>query len=60
MGDTAVAVEPRGPRYQNLPDDTVLLPLLGRESCGHPRPYVSTDFGTGALKITPATTQTTF
>ncbi len=54
LGDTAVAVNPEDPRYQNLPDDTVLLPLLGRELPVIRDPYVSTDFGTGALKITPA------
>jgi len=54
LGDTAVAVNPEDPRYQNLPDDTVLLPLIGRELPIIRDPYVSTDFGTGALKITPA------
>ena len=55
LGDTAVAVNPEDPRYVDLPDDTVLLPLLGRELPGHPRPLrVHLDFGTGALKITPA------
>ncbi|MBU2470065.1 MAG: valine--tRNA ligase [Proteobacteria bacterium] len=54
LGDTAVAVNPEDPRYQDLPDDTVLLPLLGRELPIIRDPYVSTDFGTGALKITPA------
>ena len=54
LGDTAVAVNPEDPRYQDLPDDTVLLPLIGRELPIIRDPYVSTDFGTGALKITPA------
>ncbi len=54
LGDTAVAVNPEDPRYAELPDDTVLLPLLGRELPIIRDPYVSTDFGTGALKITPA------
>ena len=54
LGDTAVAVNPEDPRYQNLPDDTVLLPLIGRELPIVRDSYVSTDFGTGALKITPA------
>ncbi|MBV1751631.1 MAG: valine--tRNA ligase, partial [Desulfarculus sp.] len=54
LGDTAVAVNPDDPRYQDLADDTVLLPLIGRELPIIRDPYVSTDFGTGALKITPA------
>ncbi|MEW5911883.1 MAG: valine--tRNA ligase [Thermodesulfobacteriota bacterium] len=54
LGDTAVAVNPDDPRYADLPDDTVLLPLLGRELPIIRDPYVSTDFGTGVLKITPA------
>lgn len=54
LGDTAVAVNPDDPRYQDLPDDTVLLPLIGRELPIIRDPYVSTDFGTGALKVTPA------
>ncbi|BEQ14070.1 valine--tRNA ligase [Desulfoferula mesophila] len=54
LGDTAVAVNPDDPRYQNLGDDTVLLPLIGRELPIIRDSYVSTDFGTGALKVTPA------
>ncbi|MCF8099810.1 MAG: valine--tRNA ligase [Desulfarculaceae bacterium] len=54
LGDTAVAVNPDDPRYQELADDTVLLPLIGRELPIIRDSYVSTDFGTGALKITPA------
>lgn len=54
LGDTAVAVNPDDPRYADLPDDTVLLPLLGRELPIIRDSYVSTEFGTGALKITPA------
>ncbi len=54
LGDTAVAVNPKDPRYAELADDTVLLPLLGREIPVIKDPYVDTEFGTGALKITPA------
>lgn len=54
LGDMAVAVNPEDPRYQNLADDTVLLPLIGRELPIIRDSYVSTEFGTGALKITPA------
>jgi valyl-tRNA synthetase len=31
LGDTAVAVNPDDPRFADLPDDTVILPLVGRE-----------------------------
>ena len=54
LGDTAVALHPEDPRYQDLPDDTVLLPLLGRELPIIRDEYVSLEFGTGALKVTPA------
>jgi len=54
LGDTAVAVNPADPRYQDLADDTVLLPLLGRELPIIRDEYVSLEFGTGALKVTPA------
>ena len=54
LGDTAVAVNPDDPRYQNLPSDTLILPLVGRELPIIRDPYVATDFGTGALKVTPA------
>ncbi len=54
LGDTAVAVNPDDPRYQDLPDQVVILPLMNREIPVIRDSYVSTDFGTGALKITPA------
>jgi valyl-tRNA synthetase len=54
LGDTAVAVNPEDPRYQDLADETLLLPLLGRELPIIRDEYVSLEFGTGALKVTPA------
>ena len=54
LGDTAVAVNPEDPRYADLADDTVILPLMGREIPVIRDRYVSLDFGTGALKVTPA------
>lgn len=54
LGDTAVAVNPKDDRYKDLSDAHVLLPVLKRPIpviCDH---YVDTEFGTGALKITPA------
>jgi valyl-tRNA synthetase len=54
LGDTAVAVHPEDPRYQGLPGQRVHLPLTGRTIPIIADPYVDQNFGTGALKITPA------
>ncbi len=54
LGDTAVAVNPEDERYQNLPDSHVLLPILNKPIPIIFDKYVDKDFGTGALKITPA------
>ncbi|WP_310390934.1 valine--tRNA ligase [Hymenobacter sp.] len=54
MADAAVAVNPKDPRYQHLIGAKVRIPLLGREIPVIGDEYVSMDFGTGALKVTPA------
>ena len=54
MADVAVAVNPTDPRYAHLAGAAVRIPLLGREIPVIFDEYVSTDFGTGALKVTPA------
>ena len=54
LGDTAVAVNPEDERYQNLPADEVILPLLNRPIPIIRDSYVDTGFGTGGLKVTPA------
>ncbi|OGX86807.1 valine--tRNA ligase [Hymenobacter glacialis] len=54
MADVAVAVNPNDPRYAHLAGATVRIPLLGREIPVIFDEYVSMDFGTGALKVTPA------
>ena len=54
MADVAVAVNPTDPRYAHLAGATVRIPLLGREIPVIFDEYVSIDFGTGALKVTPA------
>ncbi len=54
LGDTAVAVNPEDKRYQAFHGATLRLPVLGREIPLITDPYVSMEFGTGALKITPA------
>ncbi|GAA4022336.1 valine--tRNA ligase [Hymenobacter glaciei] len=54
MADVAVAVNPNDPRYAHLAGAQVRIPLLGREIPVIFDEYVSVDFGTGALKVTPA------
>ncbi|MDA1096780.1 MAG: valine--tRNA ligase, partial [Chloroflexi bacterium] len=54
LGDTAVAVNPSDPRYRDLVGNAVVLPILGRTIPVIADSYVDVDFGTGALKITPA------
>jgi valyl-tRNA synthetase len=54
LGDTAVAIHPEDPRYQNIGHDTVLLPLMNREIPIIKDSYVDMSFGTGGLKVTPA------
>ncbi len=54
LGDTAVAVNPEDPRYKGLAGKYVLLPVLKRPIPIIPDKYVDVEFGTGALKITPA------
>ena len=53
LADTAVAVNPDDERYRQLVGQTAILPLVGRELPIIADEYVKTDFGTGALKITP-------
>ncbi|RYZ27497.1 MAG: valine--tRNA ligase, partial [Chitinophagaceae bacterium] len=54
MGDTAVCVHPADPRYQHLQGAKVIVPLVNREVPIIFDEYVDPEFGTGALKITPA------
>jgi valyl-tRNA synthetase len=54
LGDVAVAVNPGDDRYRALVGKTAILPLLGRELTILSDPMVSKEFGTGAVKITPA------
>jgi valyl-tRNA synthetase len=53
LGDTAVAVHPDDERYKKYIGRTALVPILGREIPVIADDYVSREFGTGALKITP-------
>ncbi|AWM31963.1 valine--tRNA ligase [Hymenobacter nivis] len=54
MADVAVAVNPTDGRYADLAGQRVRIPLLGRDVPIIQDEYVLTDFGTGALKVTPA------
>ena len=54
LGDTAVAVHPEDERYVHLVGKMLILPLVGREIPIVADDYVDKEFGTGAVKITPA------
>jgi valyl-tRNA synthetase len=54
LGDTAVAVHPGDERYKHLVGKKVLLPLMNREIPIIADEMVDREFGTGAVKITPA------
>lgn len=54
LGDTAVAVNPEDERYKALIGKTLILPIVGREIPVIADDYVDIEFGTGAVKITPA------
>ncbi|MDD3538543.1 MAG: valine--tRNA ligase [Atribacterota bacterium] len=54
LGDTAIAVNPKDQRYKKYIGKIAILPLLGRELPIVADEYVDPEFGTGAVKITPA------
>ncbi|RXM72083.1 valine--tRNA ligase [Clostridium tetani] len=54
LGDTAVAVNPNDERYKHLIGKKLMLPLVNREIPIVADDYVDVEFGTGAVKITPA------
>ncbi|MCX2738886.1 valine--tRNA ligase [Pontibacter anaerobius] len=54
MADVAVAVNPNDERYKHLHGKSVRIPLLGKEIPVILDEYVTIEFGTGALKVTPA------
>jgi valyl-tRNA synthetase len=53
LGDTAVAVNPDDHRYKHLIGSELVLPLVGRRLPIIADDYVKSDFGSGALKVTP-------
>ena len=54
LGDTGLAVNPKDPRYGHLVGKRAVLPLVGREIPIVADSYVSMEFGTGVVKVTPA------
>jgi valyl-tRNA synthetase len=54
LGDTAVAVNPKDPRYTDLVGQTLTLPLVGRQIPIVADDHVDAEFGTGCVKVTPA------
>ncbi len=54
LGDTAICVNPQDERYKHLHGKYAIVPLIGRRIPIIADDYVTMDFGTGALKVTPA------
>lgn len=54
LGDTAVAVNPQDKRYKKMVGEKVILPLVNREIPIIADRLVDKEFGTGAVKVTPA------
>ena len=54
LGDTGVAVNPEDERYKHLIGKKIILPIVGREIPLFADEYVDKEFGTGAVKVTPA------
>ncbi|MBQ8437583.1 MAG: valine--tRNA ligase [Alistipes sp.] len=55
LGDTAVCLNPNDERYKDIPEGArVIVPLVGRKVPIIRDEYVDIEFGTGALKVTPA------
>ncbi len=54
MGDTGICVNPADPRYQHLKGKQIIVPLVNRKVPVIFDDYIDMNFGTGALKVTPA------
>ncbi len=54
LGDTAIAVNPEDERYKSYVGKNAILPILNRPIKIIPDPVVDLEFGTGAVKVTPA------
>jgi valyl-tRNA synthetase len=60
LGDTAIAVNPRDARYKDLIGRTAIVPVMSREIPIIADDAVESEFGTGAVKVTPAHDPTDF
>ncbi|MEB6319498.1 valine--tRNA ligase [Staphylococcus xylosus] len=54
LGDTAIVVNPNDERYKDVIGEKVILPIIGRELPVLADEYVDIEFGSGAMKVTPA------
>ncbi len=54
FGDTAVMVNPQDPRYKDVIGKTAIIPIINKEIPIITDEYVEMEFGTGAVKVTPA------
>ena len=54
LGDTAIVVNPNDDRFKDVIGKKVILPIVGRELPILADEYVDIDFGSGAMKVTPA------
>lgn len=54
LGDSAIAVNPKDKKYEKLIGKTAILPIINREIPIMADEFVEKDFGTGAVKVTPA------
>lgn len=54
LGDTAIVVNPNDERYKDVIGKKVILPIIGRELPVLADEYVDIEFGSGAMKVTPA------
>ncbi|MGR3317679.1 MAG: class I tRNA ligase family protein, partial [Candidatus Anammoxibacter sp.] len=54
LGDVAVAVNPNDDRYKGMVGEVLILPIVNREIKVYADDFVGMEFGTGAVKITPA------
>ena len=54
LGDTAIVVNPNDERYKDVIGKKVILPIIGRELPILADEYVDIEFGSGAMKVTPA------
>ncbi|MFX5793680.1 hypothetical protein ABTD98_21655, partial [Acinetobacter baumannii] len=54
VGDTAICVNPNDDRYKHLHGKYAFVPLINRRIPIITDDYITMDFGTGALKVTPA------